>query len=418
MPSYQDTVHSYRPTLPITYQYHLKPGEFRYKDRNGKVTIIRSRNEQVSKDTRNDWQKEQDSKNAPNIIKQRQMAQAERKTALVVSNILDRVRPSKIITAVVKGQKLMDYLDKGNEGTGNEIVNTGFDILSTFGTNALFNMSKFSKLSKLNQMNLLTKTTEESSDLGLFNQGRLALMRRYKQNPIWENNARAAGLTDQEIETFRNYANGLLSTKQSSEPRVPSLQVLQDTNSYKSYSNIARNPDGSIKRELVLGTGPNSPKYTGIHEGGHMSTMNYNPASERVVFEQLMSNKEAKTAIDKLMQNANSLANQLEIDPQKIANVRRVLIKRGMTPEQADQTILKQIKYLKEGQETRARGLAAQEWMQDNHSAEVPQTVDNGVNFFTDKSLRNVWRGIASTIPIIQGYSQIMQNNTQEKQTK
>lgn len=361
------------------------------------------------------WQKKQDSKNAPNIRKQKQMTQAEHKTAQVASNILDRARPSKLVTAVVRGQKPMDYIDNGNKGTGNEVLNTGFDILSTFGTNVLFNMSKFPKL---NQINLLTKTTEESSDLGLFNQGRLALMRRYRQNPIWENNARAAGLTDQEIETFRNYANGLLSTKQSSEPRVPSLQVLQDTNSYSSYSNIARNPDGSIKRELVLGTGPNSPKYTGVHEGGHMSTMNYNPANERVAFEQLMSNKEAKTAIDKLMQNANSLANQLEIDPQKIVNVRRILIKRGMTPEQADQTILKQIKYLKEGQETRSRGLAAQEWMQDNHSVEVPQTVDNGVNFFTDKSLRNVWRGIASTIPIIQGYSQIMQNNTQEKQTK
>ena len=415
MPGKQDTVHSYRPTLPITYQYHLKPGEFFYKDRNGKVTIIRSRNEQVSKDTRNDWQKKQDSKNAPNMRKQKQMTWAEHKTAQVASNILDRVRPSKLVTAVVRGQKPMDYIDNGNEGTGNEIVNTGFDILSTFGTNALFNMSKFPKL---NQINLLTKTTEESSDLGLFNQGRLALMRRYRQNPIWENNAKAAGLTDQEIETFRNYANGLLSTKQSSEPKVPSLQVLQDTNSYGSYSNIARNPDGSIKRELVLGTGPNSPKYTGVHEGGHMSTMNYNPANERIAFEQLMSNKEAKTAIDKLMQNANNLANQLEVDPQKIVNIRRILIKRGMTPEQADQTILKQIKYLKEGQETRSRGLAAQEWMQDNHSVEVPQTVDNGVNFFTDKSLRNVWRNMAVTVPGIWGYSQTMQNNTQEKQTK
>ena len=415
MPGKQDTVHSYRPTLPITYQYHLKPGEFFYKDRNGKVTIIRSRNEQVSKDTRNDWQKKQDSKNAPNMRKQKQITQAEHKTAQVASNILDRVRPSKLVTAVVRGQKPMDYIDNGNEGTGNEALNTGFDILSTFGTNALFNMSKFPKL---NQINLLTKTTEESSDLGLFNQGRLALMRRYRQNPIWENNAKAAGLTDQEIETFRNYANGLLSTKQSSEPKVPSLQVLQDTNSYSSYSNIARNPDGSIKRELVLGTGPNSPKYTGVHEGGHMSTMNYNPANERIAFQQLMSNKEAKTAIDKLMQNANNLANQLEVDPQKIVNIRRILIKRGMTPEQADQTILKQIKYLKEGQETRSRGLAAQEWMQDNHSVEVPQTVDNGVNFFTDKSLRNVWRNMAVTVPGIWGYSQTMQNNTQEKQTK
>lgn len=34
MPGQQDTVHSYRPTLPITYQYHLKPGESFYKDRN------------------------------------------------------------------------------------------------------------------------------------------------------------------------------------------------------------------------------------------------------------------------------------------------------------------------------------------------------------------------------------------------
>lgn len=315
MPGQQDTVHSYRPTLPITYQYHLKPGESFYKDRNGKVTIVRSRNEQVSKDTRNNWQKKQDSKNAPNIRKQKQMTQAEHKTAQVASNILDRARPSKLVTAVVRGQKPMDYIDNGNKGTGNEVLNTGFDILSTFGTNALFNMSKFPKL---NQINLLTKTTEESSDLGLFNQGRLALMRRYRQNPIWENNARAVGLTDQEIETFRNYANGLLSTKQSSEPRVPSLQVLQDTNSYSSYSNIARNPDSSIKRELVLGTGPNSPKYTGVHEGGHMSTMNYNPANERVAFEQLMSNKEAKTAIDKLMQIVSLISQKLILRKQSM----------------------------------------------------------------------------------------------------
>lgn len=121
MPGQQDTVHSYRPTLPITYQYHLKPGESFYKDRNGKVTIVRSRNEQVSKDTRNNWQKKQDSKNAPNIRKQKQMTQAEHKTAQVASNILDRARPSKLVTAVVRGQKPMDYIDNGNKGTGNGV---------------------------------------------------------------------------------------------------------------------------------------------------------------------------------------------------------------------------------------------------------------------------------------------------------
>lgn len=99
---------------------------------------------------------------------------------------------------------------------------------------------------------------------------------------------------------------------------MPSLQVLQDTNSYSSYSNIARNPDSSIKRELVLGTGPNSPKYTGVHEGGHMSTMNYNPANERVAFEQLMSNKEAKTAIDKLMQIVSLISQKLILRKQSM----------------------------------------------------------------------------------------------------
>ena len=73
MPGQQDTVHSYKPSIPTTYQYHLKPGESFYKDRNGKITIIRSKNEQVNKDTRNDWQKQQDSKNASNVRKQKQI---------------------------------------------------------------------------------------------------------------------------------------------------------------------------------------------------------------------------------------------------------------------------------------------------------------------------------------------------------
>ena len=130
MPGQQDTVHSYRPTLPITYQYHLKPGESFYKDRNGKVTIVRSRNEQVSKDTRNNWQKKQDSKNAPNIRKQK--TQAEHKTAQVASNILDRARPSKLVTAVVRGQKPMDYIDNGvNFFTDKSLRNVWRGIAST-----------------------------------------------------------------------------------------------------------------------------------------------------------------------------------------------------------------------------------------------------------------------------------------------
>lgn len=415
MPGQQDTVHSYRPTLPITYQYHLKPGESFYKDRNGKVTIVRSRNEQVSKDTRNNWQKKQDSRNAPSIRKQKQITQAEHKTAQVASNILDRVRPSKLVTAVVRGQKPMDYIDNGNEGTGNEIVNTGFDILSTFGTNALFNMTKFPKL---NQINLGTTLSENSNNLELFNQGRLALMRRYRQSPIWENNAKAAGLTDQEVETFRNYANGLLSTKQSPESNLLPLKVQFNTKDINSNSEFLKNMDGTVTRNLNLGQNQSHAKYTGVHESGHMSTMNYDPSTEYKAYGVLFTNNEAKQATEKIMKNAENLANQLQVDPQKIIKLRRALIAKGQTPEEVDKLLTQHIKYLKRPQETRARALAAQEWMQDNHSVDVKPTIDNGVNFFTDESLRNVWRNMAVTVPGIWGYSQTMQNNTQEKQTK
>ena len=41
--------------------------------------------------------------------------------------------------------------------------------------------------------------------------------------------------------------------------------------------------------------------------------------------------------------------------------------------------------------------------------------VDNEVNFFTDESLRNVWRNIAVGLPLIWGTSRMTQNNSEEK---
>lgn len=124
------------------------------------------------------------------------------------------------------------------------------------------------------------------------------------------------------------------------------------------------------------------------------------------------SNPNAKQAINKIMNNADKLADQLQIDPNKIQVLRENLINvQGKTPIEAEQIIKDQLQYLKTGQETRARGLAAQEWIRDNHSVEVPQTVDNGVNFFTNESLRNVWRNMAVGIPLIWGYSRITQSH-------
>ena len=116
------------------------------------------------------------------------------------------------------------------------------------------------------------------------------------------------------------------------------------------------------------------------------------------------------------MNNADDLAAQLEVDPQKIKILRDNLIRvQGKTPTEADQIIQHQIQYLKTGQETRSRGLAAQEWIEDNHSVDVPDNIDNGVKFFTDKSLRNVWRNMAIGLPSIWGTFKMIYNDTQEK---
>lgn len=49
----------------------------------------------------------------------------------------------------------------------------------------------------------------------------------------------------------------------------------------------------------------------------------------------------------------------------------------------------------------------AKELLVTTPEVEVLQTVDNGVNFFTNESLRNVWRNMAVGIPLIWGYSRI-----------
>lgn len=252
--------------------------------------------------------------------------------------------------------------------------------------------------------------------LALFNQGKLALMQRYNNNPVWENLAKQAGLSDDLVSSFRDYATKLLSTKQSPEPHLAPLIVRESPSQY-SQSVVVPSKTLPLKRYLDYKINSNSqPHYTGIHEGAHMSTLNYDPATEYRAYGQLILNPKAKTAITKLMNNADDLAAQLEVDPQKIKILRDNLIRvQGKTPTEADQIIQHQIQYLKTGQETRSRGLAAQEWIKDNHSVDVPDNVDNGVNFFTDKSLRNVWRNMAIGLPSIWGTSKMIQNDTQEK---
>ena len=279
------------------------------------------------------------------------------------------------------------------------------------------NLGIFQKpLYNITSMSSTNTEIPKDVQLALFNQGRLALMQRYNNNPVWENLAKQAGLSDDLVSSFRDYATKLLSTKQSPEPHLAPLIVRESPGQY-SQSVVVPSKTLPLKRYLDYKINSNpQPHYTGIHEGAHMSTLNYDPATEYRAYGKLILNPKAKTAITKLMNNADDLANQLEVDPQKIKILRDNLIRvKGKTPTEADQIIQHQIQYLKTGQETRSRGLAAQEWMQDNHSVNVPDNVDNGVNFFTDKSLRNVWRNMAVGLPLIWGTSKMIQNNTQEK---
>lgn len=256
----------------------------------------------------------------------------------------------------------------------------------------------------------------KQQQLELFNQGRLALMNRYNTNQTWKQLAKNAGLNEQDIKSFRDYATKLLSTKQSPEEHLAPVVVRESPYQY-SQSTIIPSHELPLKRYLDYKPGGQTPQYTGVHESAHMSTLNYDPATEYRAYGQLILNPNAKQAINKIMNNADKLADQLQIDSNKIQILRDNLINvQGKTPIEAEQIIKDQLQYLKTGQETRARGLAAQEWIRDNHSVEVPQTVDNGVNFFTNESLRNVWRNMAVGIPLIWGYSRITQSYSKKQQ--
>ena len=289
--------------------------------------------------------------------------------------------------------------------------------LTMKGTGEPINLGIFQKpLYNITSMSSTNTEIPKDVQLALFNQGRLALMQRYNNNPVWENLAKQAGLSDDLVSSFRDYATKLLSTKQSPEPHLAPLIIRESPGQY-SQSVVVPSKSLPLKRYLDYKINSNpQPHYTGVHEGAHMSTLNYDPATEYRAYGQLILNPKAKTAITKLMNNADDLAAQLEVDPQKIKILRDNLIRvQGKTPTEADQIIQHQIQYLKTGQETRSRGLAAQEWIEDNHNVDVPDNIDNGVKFFTDKSLRNVWRNMAIGLPSIWGTFKMIQNDTQEK---
>lgn len=124
---------------PVQYQiqYTPKPGEYIWTNRDGSKTIIRGKNAQVSKDTRNDHQRKQDQSKAPAERKRREMKDAEAKTATVVGEVLNRTMPSTIARAAydaTTGDKsFAGSMIEGNEGLGHPVANLAFDVLAPMG---------------------------------------------------------------------------------------------------------------------------------------------------------------------------------------------------------------------------------------------------------------------------------------------
>lgn len=124
---------------PIQYQiqYTPKPGEYIWTNQDGSKTVIRTKNAQVSKDTRNESQRKQDQSKAPAERKRREMKDAEAKTATVVGEALNRTMPSTIARAAydaTTGDKsFIGSMIEGNEGLGNPVANLVFDIATPIG---------------------------------------------------------------------------------------------------------------------------------------------------------------------------------------------------------------------------------------------------------------------------------------------
>lgn len=86
-------------------------------------------------------------------------------------------------------------------------------------------------------------------------------MNRYNTNQTWKQLAKNAGLNEQDIKSFRDYATKLLSTKQSPEEHLAPVVVRESPYQY-SQSTIIPSHELPLKRYLDYKPGGQTPQYT------------------------------------------------------------------------------------------------------------------------------------------------------------
>lgn len=132
-----------KPVIERKIQYKLKPGEFFFTNRNtGKKTLIKSKNETISTDRRNTYQRKQDEKKIQQLHRQYEEARKQEEGMRNLQGFLTFISPSTWVGAATRnnGRSYFNNVASG-EGFGNNTANLVFDLTIPLATNGIRNVA-------------------------------------------------------------------------------------------------------------------------------------------------------------------------------------------------------------------------------------------------------------------------------------
>lgn len=152
-----DNTRVFRPIIIEKIPYKLKPNEFYFIDKKtGKKTLVKRKQETISEDKRNKYQRQQDWNKTKQIQKQQEQNKNYEKGIETINALTKLTLPSTYIGPLLNnnGKSYTDNLISG-EGTGNTVGNAAIDLLTPFAIgginkgiqvgNRLYRIRQFSK---------------------------------------------------------------------------------------------------------------------------------------------------------------------------------------------------------------------------------------------------------------------------------
>lgn len=146
-----------KPVIKRKIKYKLKPGEFFFTDRNtGKKTLIKPKNETISADRRNTYQRKQNEKRTQQLHKQYEEDKKQEEGMKNLQGLLTFVSPSTYVGPVFNNND-KSYTENvmSGKGTGSAAGNVAIDMLAPFaitkGIQAGNRLYRIRQLSKINQ---------------------------------------------------------------------------------------------------------------------------------------------------------------------------------------------------------------------------------------------------------------------------